>query len=315
MQKKTIVTILAVTAMLTAYSGCGKKNVENGPVFNKGATRDTIEGNTWYMKGCFHRAFESYNKAYEKFAACDDLLGMGRSLNNIGTIYRYEKDFDSALLFFNQARGIFSELGEYADLVQILSNTAAVYMDMDDLDKAGSTLDDADETARNRGVVLPTLKSNRALLLVKQKKADEAKALMDDSFLAASAGKPFEYATLAHAMGVAAEASGDPDKALDYYNKALETDKKASYSRNIAADLTAIGRVLVSQGKNEEALDILYRALSIQTLVDDAEGAEKTSAQLKACLEALGEKKPDIRVREFFMKRWSEGNVKAGICK
>ncbi|MFA6012422.1 MAG: tetratricopeptide repeat protein [Desulfobacteraceae bacterium] len=312
--KKNIIGIITIFSLFISGS-CTNKAPVQPPKFNKAAARDVIAGNTWYMKGCYHKALESFHKAYEKFTACDDQEGIARTLNNLGSLYRAEKDYDSALLFFDEARRIFSSIGESRGLVQTLSNKAAVYTDMNDLAKAEAALDEADAIALNKTIVLPTLKSNRALVCIRQKKTDQAKTLLTEALSMTSEDKPFEYSTITHAMGVLMETSGEPDQALVYYNKALEADRKASYSRNTATDLSDIGRVLIAQGKHEEALDVLYRSFNIQTLLDDPIGAEATSVQIKLCLETLGDKKPDIRVKEHFLKRWSEGEKKAGLCK
>lgn len=312
--EKNIIGLVIVFAMVVS-AGCGKKTPVQQPKFNKGAARDVIEGNTWYMKGCYLKALESFHKAYEKFTAVDDQEGIARTLNNLGTLYRAEKDYDSALLFFDEARRIFSSIGESRGLVQTLSNKAAVYTDMNDLKKAESALDEADSIAASKTIGLPTLKSNRALVCIRQKKNDQAKMLLTEALAMTLEAKPFEYATITHAMGVLLETSGEPDQALVYYKIALEADRKAGYSRNTATDLSDIGRVLMAQGKHEEALDVLYRSFNIQTLLNDPTGAEATSVQIKLCLETLGDKKPDIRVKEHFMKRWAEGEKKAGLCK
>lgn len=313
-------TIINIIGLFIVFSilisvGCSKKVPVQPPKFNKAAARDVIEGNTWYMKGCYHKALESFHKAYEKFTAFDDQDGIARTLNNLGSLYRAEKDYDSALLFFDEAQRIFTHTGEDRDLVQTLSNKATVYMDMNDLAKAESALDEADNMALTKSIVLPTLKSNRGLLCIRQKKIDQAKTLLTQALAMTSEARPFEYSTIAHAMGVLMEAEGDSAQAISYYRKALEADRKAGYSRNTAADLSNIGRVLMAQGKHEEALDVLYRSFNIQTLLNDPTGAEATSVQIKLCLETLGDKKPDIRVKEHFMKRWAEGEKKAGLCK
>jgi tetratricopeptide (TPR) repeat protein len=313
-RKKTIGFLVILIAVMAQPMGCGKKTTVQPQRFNKAATRDIIEGNTWYMKGCYHKALASFHRAYEKFIAGDDQDGVARALNNLGTLYRAEKDGEGALLFFDEARRIFTRTGDAKGVVQSLANTAATYTDMSAFDKAETALDEADRIAGENAVVLATLKSNRAVLYIRQKKTGEAKNLLTQALSMTSAEKPFEYATITHAMGLAMETAGDPETALSYYTKALETDRKAYYPRNVAADLSAIGRVQASLGKHDEALDALYRSLNIQTLVEDLEGAEKTSVLIKASLEALGDKKPDLRVKEHFLKRWSEGEKKAGIC-
>ncbi len=312
---RIIIKCITVMVLLAVAAGCGTKETAPQPAFNKSAARDVIQGNTWYMKGCYHKALESFHKAYEKFTALDDQDGVARTLNNLGTLYRAEKDYESAVAFFDEAIRLFKRSGDARNLVQSLSNKAAVLTDRGELDNAATLLDEAESEARKNAVVLPTLKSNRALILIRQKKTEEAKHLLTEAKALTSPSKPFEFTTIAFAMGMLHEETGDLDTASHWYTQALETDRSAGFSRNLASDLSALGRVLMAQGKYDEALDILYRCFNIQTLLDDPKGTEETSAQLKSCLTALGDRKPDIRVKEHFLKRWSGGETKAGVCK
>ncbi len=311
--KKNIVWVMAVFLALTA--GCARKVEVQKPRFNKAATRDIIEGNTWYMRGCYVQALSSFHKAYEKFVAQDDQDGAALSLNNLGSIYRAEKDWDSALLFFDESRRIFVRTGDSRGLVQALANTAATFTDMNALDKAETTLDEAETIAREKGVVLPTLKSNRALVLIRRGNTAEAEKLLAEAESRTSPDRSFEYATIVHAMGLCAEKKGDLDTAVRHFTRALESDRKAGYSKNIASDLTAIGRVLAALNRHAEALEAFYRSLYIHTLLSDAKGAEALSVLIKTSLEALGDDRPDLRVQEHFLKRWSEGEKKAGLCQ
>ncbi len=311
--EKIIGLVIAVALALTM--GCARKAEVQKPRFNKAATRDIIEGNTWYMRGCYVKALASFHKAYEKFTAQDDQDGAALALNNLGSVYRAEKDWDSALLFFEESRRIFERTGDSRGLVQALANTAATFTDMDQLDKAETALDEAEAAAVKNSVALPTLKSNRALVLIRRGHTAEAEKLLAEAEAQSSPDKPFEYATIVHAMGLCAEKKGDPDSALRHYARALESDRKAGYSKSIADDLAAMGRVLAAMNRHTEALEALYRSLGIRTLLADVKGAEALSVQIKTSLEALGDGKPDLRVREHFLKRWSEGEKKAGICQ
>ena len=300
---------------LVVFAACGKKTVVGQSRHNKAAIREINEGNAWYMRGCYHKALEHFHKAYERYTISDDQDGVARSLNNLGSLYRATKDHDSALAFFDGAERIFTRINQTRGLVQTLSNKAALFTDMGNLAAAESALDQADSRAQKENIILPTLSSNRALIRIRQKKYDEARALLNLAMAQSSESRPFEYATINHAMGLFMETAGDPDQALEFYTKALEADRKANFSRSIAADLAAIGNVHIARGRHELALDYLYRSFQIQTLMDDVDGAEKTTVLLKRCIEALGDKKQDTRVTEHFLKRWSESKRPVGACE
>lgn len=304
-----------VLLLILVLSSCAKKAEISEPRFNKAATRDIIEGNTWYMRGCYVKALESFNKAHEKFVAQDDQDGTALALNNIGTVYRATKDLESALLFFDEARRIFRITGDSKGLVQSLANKAATLADMSELEKAEKVLSEADKTAEENNVVMPTLKSNRAVLLIKQDRITEAENLLVEAEALTTPARNFEYATIAHGLGLCAEKKGDFKEAIRYYTLALESDRKAGYSKNIALDLAAMGRVSAAMKNHDEALDLYYRSMNILVLLEDTEEAEELSVKIKESLEAAGENKPDLRIREHFLNTWSKGEKKAGLCQ
>ena len=315
MNRKKWVIGLFVAIVLVVGVACGHKPVQTQSRELKAATFEIIEGNRWYMKGCYEKAFGHFANAYERYSISDNEDGVARSLNNLGSLYRAKKDWDSALLFFDEAARIYSRMGNYTDLTQTLSNKASVYIDRDMPAKAESALNDADKTARDHGVIYPPLLSNRAMLCITQKKMGDAKKLLATALMQTSSAKPFEYATILHAMGLCMEKDGDHAQALSYYTKALEIDRNEQFVRSIAMDLDAIGSVYLTMGDHENAADYLYRSLKIHTLLADSNGAEQTSKKLKICIEAMGDKKPITRITDYFLKRWAADEKTIGACE
>lgn len=310
--KKSILCMLVLTLVLWA---CGSKNIPTQSRHWKAANKDMIEGNTWYMKGCMSKAAGYFDKALERFSAYDDQEGVAKCLNNLGSIYRIQKDRDTALLFFDEAKRIFSELQHPLGQIQALSNKAAVFIDMEQYDKASSVLDQADTLAGSLTLLFPSLLSNRALILIHQKNYEKAQILLDRARLTISKDKPFEEATLLHVTGVLMENMEKYDEALGHYASALETDRREYFLRGIAADLTAMGRVYIAQGQHGKALFVLYRSMKVRSLLGDGSESEDTSALLKTCLSTLGPKAPDTRITDLMLNQWAKGDTLAAPCE
>ncbi|MBU1169031.1 MAG: tetratricopeptide repeat protein [Proteobacteria bacterium] len=313
MLKKQMMIVM-VSACVCVLLACGAKEIQRQPRHQQAAENELVEGNTWYMRGCYNKASDYFEKALERFSACDNLEGVAKSMNNLGSLHRASKELDSALMFFDESFRLFKRINLPLGQVQALSNKAAVYMDMDQLAQAESVLDQADTLALKNAIIYPPLLSNRALLLIRQAKTREAETLLSQALIQTSAAKAFEYATINHAMGLLMETRGDNDRAITYYTTALDTDRNSYFIRGIAADLSALGRVYLAMGQNDDAADALYRGLKIQTLVGDADAAEKTSVLLKRCLEAMGEKTPDMRITDHFLTQWANGDIVSGPC-
>ncbi len=65
---------------------------------------------------------------------------------------------------------------------------------------------------------------------------------------------------------------GKPDEALEYYQQALEINKKLGYEQGIAHNLSNIGTVYNDLGKHDEALKFQEEALEINQKIEDEPG-------------------------------------------
>jgi tetratricopeptide (TPR) repeat protein len=65
---------------------------------------------------------------------------------------------------------------------------------------------------------------------------------------------------------------GKPDEALEYYQQALEINKKLGYEQGIAHNLSNVGTVYNDLGKHDEALKFQEEALEISRKIEDEPG-------------------------------------------
>ncbi|MCK4487538.1 MAG: tetratricopeptide repeat protein, partial [Desulfobacterales bacterium] len=92
------------------------------------------KGLEWYQRGCYRKSLEYFFRAYELCSASDMLDGVAMSLNNIGAIYRITGNYEEAVSYFDEAYAIYSDLNNQKEAVKALSNKAATFICMGNLD-------------------------------------------------------------------------------------------------------------------------------------------------------------------------------------
>jgi tetratricopeptide (TPR) repeat protein len=80
------------------------------------------EGMARFNRGHHDEALVIFQQAAKEYREAEDLLGQGEMLNNIGVIYRLDRNLGAAEEALNQANKIFSELGDEVRQAQVLGN-------------------------------------------------------------------------------------------------------------------------------------------------------------------------------------------------
>jgi tetratricopeptide (TPR) repeat protein len=80
------------------------------------------EGMTLFSQGQRDEALVIFQQAAKEYSETEDLLGQGEVLNNIGVIYRLDRNMGAAEEALNQAKEIFRELGDEVRQAQVLGN-------------------------------------------------------------------------------------------------------------------------------------------------------------------------------------------------
>lgn len=71
------------------------------------------------------------------------------------------------------------------------------------------------------------------------------------------------YATALHNQGIIYSEQSNDDKAVEYFNKAIEVSKQSGNKNEIAISLQAIAQLDIRKGNNTKALNQLYECLRI----------------------------------------------------
>jgi protein O-GlcNAc transferase len=294
-------------------SACaGGNSAKKVPEHMTAGTKEMARGIVRYYKGCYQDSLEYFFKAHELFVASDQLSGVAMSLNNIGNVYRITGDVDSALLFFDEAFEIYSDMSDSLGAVQVLSNKVAALIDGDRLEQAEKVLNIAEETARKNRILFAPLLTNKGIILIKKTKYREAEKLMQTALSHTDPENLFEFATVNFALGKLMFETRRYEKAVDFFKTALKADRTSGFNKNIADDLAAIGSAYLKLGKDELAVNSLKRCVEIYALTGNHEQVKDIMEQLEKVSQKTG---IDLSITKHFVNRWLEGKDSESICE
>jgi tetratricopeptide (TPR) repeat protein len=279
---------------------------------NDQADRELKRGVYWYQKGCMRKAMEHFRVAHEHYSLADRQAGVARSLNGLANVYRQTGDQASALLFYDAAVTIGRRCDDQLVVAQALANQAAVLIDAGEVSAAEVLLDEAKLLSRETDPVYAVVLNHQAVSLMKERRFDEAGALLEQAESLAAGKGSNAGATIRFTRGRLMMQTGDYPRAQQLFGQALEMDRDAGFSRGMAADLAAMAEVLEHQGEDEAALNCLNRSIKINALL---ENRPEVLDQLKH-LEALARKTgSDVRVTVHFITTWMAGEAADAICR
>ena len=302
------IPLFALFCFACAGGNSGKKIPEHITAGTKEMTR----GIDTYNNGCYKDSLEYFYRAHELFVASDQLSGVAMSLNNIGNVYRITGDFESALLFFDEAFAIYSDMDDPLGGVQVLSNKVAALIDGDRLEEAEEVLNMTEEMAKENRILFGPLFSNRGILLIKKTEYSRAEELMQTALANTDPENPSEFATVNFAFGNLMLETQRYEKAIDFFKTALKADRLSGFNKSIADDLAAIGSAYLKLGKDELAVNFLKRSVEIYALIGNHKKVQNIMKKLEKVSEKTG---IDLSITKHFVNRWLEGKTLESICE
>jgi tetratricopeptide (TPR) repeat protein len=298
-----------------AFASCGgRASIKSTPRHLTAGPQETEKGIAWYTKGCYRKALTHFFHAYESFSMSDRVDGVAMSLNNLGTIHRALGNWEDAIAAFEEAHHLYKDLHDLKGAWKALSNQAAAFIQMGDLKKGEETLERAlalSDAAPQNGPPI-SLWQNRAVLLTKQGRFQEAEAIFTDCLNHTQGLSLLETASLHFAFGNMMFESNRPAKAVASFEKALALDKQVGFFRGIADDLSHLAQAYRQLGNKEQAVASWKRAVKILALLDRGDEVDNAMEHLR---ESAREAKIDISVTEGFVERWRQGRLYESPCE
>lgn len=309
MKKKAFVIFLLIFPGLIA---CGGGAVRTGPPHLTAGQEQVAKGMPYYQKGCYKRSLEYFLKAHEIFTAYNQREGVAMSLNNMGAAYRGIDEPESALILFQEAYRIYSDIGNAEGVRQALCNEAAALIDMGDLSGAERALDEASKiTVGVGGGTFIPLMSNQGILLTKKKEYMKAEEILKSALSASNPENLSDIAVVNSALGHLMGEKGDSRQAIDYFERALDADRKAGFHKGIADDLRYIGEAYEKLREDRKAVESWRESIKIYALLGLEDEVDELMEQLRAAAERAS---VNIELTEFFVNHWLEGRMTEGLC-
>ena len=294
------------------FACAGGNSAKKIPEHITAGMKEMTKGIARYNKGCYKDSLEYFFRAHELFVASDQLSGVAMSLNNIGNVYRITGDFESALLFFDEAFAIYSDMGDPLGGVQVLSNKVAALIDGGRLEEAEKALNTAEEMAEKNRISFGPLLSNRGILLIKKAQYRGAEELMQMVLANTDPENLSEFATVNFGLGNLMLETQRYEKAIDFFKTALKADRLSGFNKNIADDLAAIGSACLKLGKDELAVNFLKRSVEIYALIGNHKKVQNIMEKLEKVSEKTG---IDLSITKHFVNRWLEGKALESPCE
>ena len=307
---RTVNIGIALIFVLFLASCGGTKELIVPNHINAGSVQ-TDKGMPFYERGCYARALDHFYRANELYTAIGDSRGMAMSANNIGVVYRAMGEAAAAIPFFEDALRMYRSLGNQEDVRQTLSNLAAAQVDTGDYAAAGKNIDEALKIRIGRKPFVPAM-TVKGILLAKQGDVKGAEAMLKEALDNIDRRNPAGAEAANYAMGELLLGTARYKEAVPYFEKALESDRKAGFYSGIADDLTALGRCSAGISDDAAAVNYWQQSVRIYALLGMEEKVRVTMAILE---EAAKRSNRDIALTRALVDRWLKGDMADNICE
>lgn len=232
------------------------------------------QGVNYTSLGEQQKALKSLKTALAIFQEHQDRRGQASAFNNIGLIYHRAGDLRSALEFYQKSLPLRQAENDKAGEYNLLNNIGGVYDRLGEpykaLDYYSRALQGWEDLDRHGQLTnhkqLGTAFNNVAVALDKMNEWERALGYYDQALkIYQEVGANPELAAAQDNIGELHAVLGDPDKAMEDYEKARDnlhtTVKDPDAEANV---LTHIGQLYASQGKLTGALGYFGEALKLQ---------------------------------------------------
>lgn len=222
-------------------------------------------GNTWNTIGEFQRAYDSYARADSIYLAIGDTLGRGTPLNNMGTIWFFQGDYERALEHFSGTLEILRAHNIYSEFLAIaVTNIGEVYHeqgrnhDADEWLHAG--IDVADSVGARR--ILASGMTIRTKVLRDLGRLDEAFELGSEAErIARQIGEVEQRAEIHGVLGEIHVLQKRREEAEQEFSEAIALARRIGSYRYLWRPLSRLARLRQEAGRAEEAASLFAEAI------------------------------------------------------
>jgi len=226
-----------------------------------------VIGSIFFRWGRYSSALENYMEALRIHEKLNDASDPG-ILSNIGAVYLQLGDTEKALECYSRVHDMAEEMDGPADLkTAALINMGEIYGRMGMNEAALENLSMAGEVAQANDMkqAMAAIEDNTGSVMTRLERFDEA---MEHFNLSLSMFRSLEdvkgEALVLCNMGKCAQLEGS-GRAMEFYEESQRIFRSLNDSQGASDTLIGIARVMISQGRREEALGSLAEALEISS--------------------------------------------------
>jgi tetratricopeptide (TPR) repeat protein len=274
--------------------------------------RHLNRGTQFYNKGCFLKAAQHFHNAHQRFTAADNLRGAADSLNSLANAYYRLNDMERAITVYDEADALYDLLNDKIGRVRALTNKSVALASSDKLPEAAAALKRADALAEPDDMLMGLRLKARAIVKLKTNAPEESIRLLEKAIQAIAQTDINQYASVQYAMGYALLSNQQPQKAIQYLNRALEADRTAGDHFGIGLDLEALGDCHVQLKQHAHATTAFKRSIKIYALLNHTEKVQAISSKLVNSASKAG---TDIEITLDWVTQWLAGLREANICR
>jgi adenylate cyclase len=243
-------------------------------VFGQGAKEDTTFVNDLLQKGKSimnddpAKAIALAEQALEISKKINFLKGQAYAFKNIGIVYYVQGKYIETLNYWNQSLQIFEKQKDEIGISNILNNMGAIYFNQGDDAKALDYSLRSLQIAEKTGDKLRIMSALGQIGSIYHNKQDPKALsyLLKALPLCQDLGDKGGFGVIAGNIGEIYFDQGDYNKALEFYQKAINVDKNSTSS---AFAYIGIGKVYQRKGNFALALNNHRRAMALSEKLDD----------------------------------------------
>lgn len=269
------------------------------------------KGNLYFNKGYYKQAKVNLLEAEKYFINNNNLPGIAKTYNKLGTTHISQAEFPEALDYFIKSLNIKDSIGDDKGFADSYANIGNVLFEMNDVDQALEYYQKSIEIDKRDSNELGMAKTimNIGLVYKWNFEYDDAIKNFEESLVVFfKYNDSHQIANCYSNMALVYSENNNGDKALTYFNKALAIYEKAGAEKGMASMLSNIGYYYSLQGDYEKAVNNLKRAIRIAQSINSIQDVEITSQALSDAYQRLGNYKEAYNYYVLFKNTYDKLN-------
>ena len=248
------------------------------------------------------KGLKYYQLAYDIHSKWNSLGGIAIALNNIGMIYKDQGNLRKATEFIFRSITYNEKLGNIIEISAAYDNLGNIYYIQGEFDLAQKFFKKSLElsTKKNYEKEMAFALNNIASTYVVQEKYDTALMCYEKSLMIRKKLGNVALAPIYNNVAFMHRRLGHPDKAMEYYNLAIES-VKTDKDIGLGASYLGMANIFRESGKNEEAFTYAKKAYALYKELNVMENMANASL----LLHQLYAEKKDYANAYFFLKQYS----------